>query len=430
MLRGFALPFQGDYFTGNEPRASLAALARPCMFSKKKNNTCSVDCQDVLVSEVAGRGVPPAPQTPAVDRAALGSSESVAQRDRRRRFDVSPHSRQNRRSPKDAASSHQQGRAIAMDCQSFVGIDVSKDQLDVAILPEGKKLPVARNRQGYQKLLAELPAPGTCLIILEATGGYEREVVAELLDRGHHVAVVNPRQVRDYARALGILAKTDEIDARVLAQFGQHVRPRCLLATAPQMVELQQLVDRRRQLVELRTAETNRLEQSTSKITRKSIQQVLKTLERQIGHMEAEIARLVESNDDWKRKADVLLSVPGIGDVTTATLLADLPELGQLNREQIAALAGLAPYNHDSGKLKGQRAIWGGRSAIRTVLYMAAVTARRCNPVIKAFAARLAAKGKKFKVLITACMRKLLVILNTLVKNNTPWNVKNPALAS
>lgn len=317
-----------------------------------------------------------------------------------------------------------------MDCLSFVGIDVSKDQLDVAVLPEGKKLPVARNRQGYQKLLAELPAPGTCLVILEATGGYEREVVAELLDRGHHVAVVNPRQVRDYARALGILAKTDEIDARVLAQFGQHVRPRCLLAAAPQLVELQQLVDRRRQLLDLRTAETNRLEQSTSKITRKSILQVLKTLEGQIGHMEAQISRLVESNDDWKHKAKLLLSVPGIGDVTTATLLADLPELGQLNREQVAALAGLAPYNHDSGKLKGQRAIWGGRSAIRTVLYMATLSARRCNPVIKAFAARLAAKGKKFKVLITACMRKLLVILNTLVKNNTPWNAKNLPVAS
>lgn len=316
-----------------------------------------------------------------------------------------------------------------MDGLSFVGIDVSKEQLDVAVLPD-KKLAVARNRQGYQKLLAELPAPGTCLVILEATGGYEREVVAELLDRGHHVAVVNPRQVRDYARALGILAKTDEIDARVLARFGQHVQPRCLVATAPQMTELQQLVDRRRQLLQLRTAETNRLEQSTSKTTRKSIQQVLRTLEGQITHIEAEIARLVESNDDWKHKAQLLLSVPGIGDVTTATLLADLPELGQLNREQITALAGLAPYNHDSGKLKGQRAIWGGRADIRTVLYMAALAARRCNPVIKAFAARLAEKGKKFKVLITACMRKLLVILNTLVKNNTPWNVKNPALPS
>ena len=308
-----------------------------------------------------------------------------------------------------------------MDCSSFVGIDVAKDQLDVALLPTGKKFPVPRNRQGYQQLLAQLPAPGTCLIVLEATGGYEREVVAELLSQGHHVSVVNPRQVRDYARALGILAKTDEIDARVLARFGEQVQPRCLLGSAPELAELQQLVDRRRQLIDLRTAETNRLEQSTSKTASKSIQQVLNVLKKQIEHFEAEIARLVESNDDWKRKAEVLLSVPGVGDTTAAALIADLPELGQLNRCQIAALVGLAPFNHDSGKLKGQRAIWGGRSAIRSSLYMAALSAMRCNPVLKSFSQRLTAKGKKFKVRITACMRKLLVILNTLVKNNAHW---------
>ena len=316
-----------------------------------------------------------------------------------------------------------------MDGESFVGIDVAKDQLDVDILPSGNKFPVPRNRQGYQQLLAQLPAAGTCLIILEATGGYEREVVAELLSRGHHVAVVNPRQVRDYARALGILAKTDEIDARVLAPFGQQVKPRCILASAPELAELQQLVDRRRQLLDLRTAETNRLEQITSKTARKSIQQVLKTLEKQIQHIEAEIARLVASNDDWKRKAELLISVPGVGDTTAAALLADLPELGQLNRCQIAALVGSAPFNHDSGKLKGQRAIWGGRAAIRSSLYMAALSAMRCNPVLKEFALRLTQKGKKFKVCITACMRKLLVILNTLLKNNTPWSLTNPLLS-
>jgi transposase len=315
-----------------------------------------------------------------------------------------------------------------MDGESFVGIDVAKDQLDVALLPSGKKLPVPRNRQGYHQLLAQLPAAGTCLIILEATGGYEREVVAELLSQGHHVAVVNPRQVRDYARALGILAKTDEIDARVLARFGEQVKPRCILASAPELAELQQLVDRRRQLLDLRTAETNRLEQITSKMARKSIQQVLKTLDKQLEHIEGEIARLVASNDDWRRKAELLISVPGVGDTTAAALLADLPELGQLNRCQIAALVGLAPFNHDSGKLKGQRAIWGGRAAIRSSLYMAALSAMRCNPALNAFSRRLAQKGKKFKVRITACMRKLLVILNTLVKNNTPWSLKSPLL--
>jgi len=315
-----------------------------------------------------------------------------------------------------------------MDCESFVGIDVAKDHLDVALLPAGKKFPVPRNRQGYQELLRQLPAAGTCLIILEATGGYEREVVAELLSQGHHVAVVNPRQVRDYARALGILAKTDEIDARVLARFGEQVKPRCILASVPQLAELQQLVDRRRQLLDLRTAETNRLEQCTSKTARKSIQQVLKTLDKQVATIEAEISRLVASNDDWKRKAEILISVPGVGDTTAAALLADLPELGELNRCQIAALVGLAPFNHDSGKLKGQRAIWGGRSAVRSSLYMAALSAMRCNPAVKEFAHRLAQKGKKFKVRITACMRKLLVVLNTLLKNNTPWSLQNPSL--
>lgn len=312
-----------------------------------------------------------------------------------------------------------------MDSLSFVGVDVSKAQLDVVLLPAGKKFFVPRTRPGYQQLLAQLPAAGTCHVILEATGGYEREVVAELLSQGHHISVVNPRQVRDFARALGILAKTDEIDARVLARFGEQVRPRCVQAAAPQLAELQQLVDRRRQLLELRTAETNRLEQCSSKLTRKSIQHVVKTLEKQVAVIEAEITRLVESNDDWKRKAEILISVPGVGETTAAALLADMPELGELNRCQVAALAGLAPFNHDSGTLKGQRAIGGGRATVRTALYMAALSAMRCNPVLRQFAQRLADKGKKFKVRITACMRKLLVILNTLVKNNLAWAPKN-----
>lgn len=308
-----------------------------------------------------------------------------------------------------------------MDSLSFVGIDVAKAQLDVALLPAGKQFAVPRNRQGYQQLLAQLPAPGHCRVILEATGGYEREVVAELLGQGHQVCVVNPRQVRDFARALGILAKTDAIDARVLARFGEQVQPRCVVAAAPQLAELQQLVDRRRQLLELRTAETNRQEQCTAKMACQSIRKVLHTLEKQVVAIEAEIARLVAANDDWKRQAEVLISVPGVGQTTAASLIADLPELGQLNRCQIASLAGLAPFNHDSGKLKGLRAIGGGRATVRTALYMATLSAMRCNPAIKHFAQRLTEKGKKFKVRITACMRKLLVILNALLKNNAHW---------
>lgn len=309
-----------------------------------------------------------------------------------------------------------------MDSASFVGIDVAKQQLDVALLPTGKKFAVKRTSDGYQQLLDQLPAAGSCHVVLEATGGYEREVVAELLSHGHHVSVVNPRQVRDFARALGILAKTDRIDAYVLARFAEQVNPRSVLDVPPKLAELQQLVERRRQLIELRTAENNRLELCTAKMARKSIQQVLKTIDKQIAAIEAEIARLVESDDDWKRKTQVLTSVPGVGKITAASLIADLPELGQLNRAQIVSLAGLAPFNHDSGKLKGKRAIGGGRVTIRNALYMAALSAMRCNPALKEFAQRLHQKGKLFKVRITACMRKLLVVLNSLVKNNQIWS--------
>lgn len=314
---------------------------------------------------------------------------------------------------------------MAMESLTFVGIDVSKQQLDVCVLPKGRKFVVPRTRLGYQQLVSELPAAGACQVILEATGGYERELVAELLAHSHAVCVANPRQVRDFARALNILAKTDELDARVLARFGERVQPRCVQAAAPQLAELQQLVERRRQLVELRTAETNRLEQCTARLARKSIQRVLETLNKQITAIEAAIARLVESDDDWKRKAEVLISVPGVGQTTAASLLADLPELGELNRCQIAALAGLAPFNHDSGKLKGQRSIRGGRAAIRTSLYMATLSALRCNPVIKQFAQRLKTHGKSFKVRMTACMRKLLVILNSLLKHKQMWSPKD-----
>jgi transposase len=311
-----------------------------------------------------------------------------------------------------------------METPVFVGVDVAKAQLDVCLLPAGNTFAVSRSRQGYQQLLAQLPPPGECCVILEATGGYEREVVAELLSGGHQVCVVNPRQVRDFARALNILAKTDEIDARVLARFGELVRPRTTLAAHPQLTELQQLVDRRRQLLDLRTAESNRLELCSSKVMRKSILHLIKTFEKQLALIEAEIARLVEADDDWKRKATVLTSVPGVGPITAFALLADLEELGRLSRSQIASLAGLAPFNHDSGRLKGQRAIRGGRGKVRTALYMAALSGMRFNPVIKAFSQRLKAKGKKFKVRITACMRKLLVILNALVKNNQTWSPK------
>ena len=307
------------------------------------------------------------------------------------------------------------------DFAACVGIDVSKASLDVALSPEAKPLVVSNDRAGIEKLLSKLPAPGTCLITLEGSGGYERLVIAELLDHGHRVARANPRQVRDFAKGLGILAKTDPIDARVLAKFGQVVAPRCLEKPVGPQAELQPLVNRRRQLIDLRTAETNRLHQASSQVTERSIQAVLKLLEKQIDALETELATLVDQHEDWKHKAEILTSVPGVGNITATSLLADLPELGQVNREEIAALAGLAPFHHDSGQLQGQRAIWGGRAHVRTTLYMAALSAIRCDPQFKAFHERLLAKGKQFKKAITACMRKLLVILNTLLKNNTPW---------
>jgi transposase len=262
-------------------------------------------------------------------------------------------------------------------------------------------------------------------VTLEASGGYERLVIAELLDRGYHVALANPRQVRDFAKATGILAKTDALDARVLARFGQVVQPRCLEKPSGSQTELQQLVERRRQLIELRTAESNRLEHATAKVAKRSIQAVLKLLEKQTEELEEQISKLVDKHPDWKQKADILKSVPGIGDVTAFSLLAELPELGQLNREQVAALAGLAPYNHDSGKLKGKRAISGGRAEVRTALYMASLAAACHNPAIRPFYTRLRAAGKCFKIAITACMRKLLTILNTMIKNNAAWSSPN-----
>lgn len=307
---------------------------------------------------------------------------------------------------------------------TWIGIDVAKATLDLHFLPSGQSHSLANNPTGLQQLRKLLPASEACRIVLEATGGYERLLVADLLEAGYHVAVVNPRRVRDFARALGLVAKTDRLDARVLAQFAEKVQPTPLEKMPEKQAEIQQLVTRRRQLIDLRTVESNRLETAFSKPARKSIQAVLKILQRQIDAIEDAIQALVESDDDWRQKTELLQSVPGLGGVTATTLVAEVPELGKLNRQQISALVGLAPYNRDSGKQKGKRSISGGRKSVRCVLYMAALAAKRCNPVIKAFADRLAQHGKPFKVVLTACMRKLLVIVNALLKSGHPWNPK------
>ena len=303
-----------------------------------------------------------------------------------------------------------------------IGIDVAKATLDLHLLPSEQDHRLPNTTPGHEQLKKLLPSPAHCLIVLEATGGYEREIVANLTEAGYRVAVINPKRARDFAKALGLLAKTDRIDARVLALFAERVQPTPLKKTPEKQAEIQQLVARRRQLIDLRTQESNRWEITKAKLARKSIQAVLNLLQRQIHDIEGAIEALVESDDDWRNKAQLIESVPGLGEVTANTLVADVPELGKLNRQQISALIGLAPYNRDSGTLKGKRAIAGGRKSVRCVLYMAALAARRFNPVIKAFADRLAQHGKPPKVILTACMRKLLVILNSIVKSGRPWN--------
>jgi len=305
--------------------------------------------------------------------------------------------------------------------QAWIGIDVAKATLDLHILPAGQAQHLPNTDAGHGQLRKLLPPPSTCLIVLEATGGYERQLVADLTDAGYKVPVINPKRARDFAKALGLLAKTDRIDARVLALFAEKVQPAPSEKTPEKQAEIQQLVARRRQLIDLRTQESNRWDVMPAKAARKSIQSVINTLEAEIRGIEKLIEALLESDDEWRSKAELIESVPGLGGVTATTVIADVPEIGKLNRQQISALVGLAPYNRDSGAMKGKRSIGGGRKSVRCVLYMAAMAARRSNPVIKAFADRLAQHGKPFKVIITACMRKLLVILNSIVKSGRPW---------
>jgi transposase len=304
---------------------------------------------------------------------------------------------------------------------NYIGIDVAKDSLDVACLPSSQRLTLPYHEAGTARLLETLRGLGPALIVVEATGGYERRLVAVLIDAGLRVARVNPRQVRNFARGFGQLAKTDRIDAEILARFAQHVQPQPLEKVPEKQAELEQLVTRRRQLLDLKAAERNRLELTHAKVARQSIARVLKVIDQQIDSLDDAIARLIESHDDWQHKAQILDSSPGVGAVLVSTLIAKLPELGRLNRQKIAALVGVAPFNHDSGKLRGTRAIAGGRADVRGVLYMAALSARHWNPAIRAFADRLQAAGKPFKVVITACTRTLLVTLNTMIQTNSPW---------
>ena len=301
----------------------------------------------------------------------------------------------------------------------FVGIDVSKDQLDVALRPSAERWAVANDDAGIATLVDRLGALTPALIVLEATGGLELPLTGALAV-GLPVVVVNPRQVRDFAKATGKLAKTDALDAAVLAQFAEAVRPALRPLPDAALQALSALLARRRQLLEMRTAEQNRLGMARPPV-RKGIRAHIAWLDRRLAQTDDDLARAIRESPVWREKDDLLQSAPGVGPGLARTLLADLPELGTLNRKQIAALVGVAPLNRDSGTLRGRRSVWGGRAHVRAALYMSALAATRYNPVIRAFYQRLCAAGKAKKVALTACMHKLLGILNSMVKHRTPW---------
>jgi transposase len=302
----------------------------------------------------------------------------------------------------------------------FVGIDVSKAQLDVAMRPEGR-FAVVNDEQGRVQLRERLQAVAPTLVVLEATGGVELPLTSALVLAGLPVVVVNPRQVRDFAKATGQLAKTDAIDAQVLARFAEVIRPEPRPLPDEQTQALAALVTRRQQLIEMLTAEKNRLLSARPTI-RKNLRAHIAWLERALQQADTDLAEALRQSPVWREKEALLRSVPGIGPVLTTTLLANLPELGTLTHKQIAALVGVAPLNCDSGTLRGRRTVWGGRARVRTALYMAAIVAARFNPLIRAFYLRLCAAGKAKKVALVACMRKLLTIINAMLKHQTPWN--------
>jgi transposase len=309
--------------------------------------------------------------------------------------------------------------------EKFVGIDVSKHTLDVCIHPTGETLHVAYDDAGIEVICQRLLAVSPTLIVLEATGGLEIRLASELAARTLNVAVINPRQARDFAKAVGQLAKTDQVDAALLARFAQAVRPAVRPLKDADTRALDEMVSRRRQLIAIRVQETLRLGTAASKPMQKSLQTHIAWLDKRINELDDDLTRRLRASDVWRTKDDLLRSIPGVGTVTSVTLLAKCPELGALNRREIAALVGVAPLANDSGKHRGKRFVWGGRADVRAVLYMAAVTAIRSNPTIQTFANRLKAAGKPAKVVIVACMRKLLTIMNTMIKNNSPWNAKN-----
>ena len=303
----------------------------------------------------------------------------------------------------------------------FVGIDVSKDRLDVHLRPAGEALTVTRDDAGIEALVGRLVALQPELVVLEATGGFETVVAAALAAGGLPLAVVNPRQIRDFARATGRLAKTDPLDAAVIAHFAEAVRPQARPVASRETVMLGELIARRRQLIEMMTAERNRRRQLTSQRLIKGIDRILAALQLQLSELEQDIDQAVRGTPAWREKEDLLVSVPGIGSKIARTLLAELPELGSLDRHQVAALVGVAPFNRDSGRWRGRRSIAGGRATVRSALFMSVLVSIRRKLPLHALYLRLRAAGKPPKVAIVACMRKLATILNAIIRDQKPW---------
>jgi transposase len=304
-----------------------------------------------------------------------------------------------------------------------VGIDVSKSRLDVAVRPSSELFSVANDDEGHKELRKRLIKLKPERIVLEPTGGYEQRIVQVLVAAKLPVVVVNARQVRNFAQALGRLAKTDRIDADVLAHFGEAIRPEIRAFPDEQLLELEALVNRRRQLVDLRAGEIKR-KQTAPIAVHANIDELIEFLDKQIADIDDDMRKLIKKTPAWREADELLQSVPGVGPVLSSTLTALVPELGQLNRKEIAALVGVAPFNNDSGKGEGKRTTWGGRAPVRAVLYMAACTARRFNPVIAAIYERLTQAGKPAKVALIACMRKLLIILNAMKRDKRVWTLQ------
>ena len=303
----------------------------------------------------------------------------------------------------------------------YVGIDVSKDRIDIAIRPTGRTWSVSYNEMEVDGLVAELSGLSPDVVVAESTGGLELPLVASLAAAALPVAVVNPRQVRDFAKSTGQLAKTDRLDAQVLAHFGEAVRPPMRALPDADTHALGSMLARRRQVMDILVAEKNRRSRATSDI-RPRIQAHITWLEDELADLDTDLRDRVRKSPLWRVKDDLLRSVPGVGPQVSVTLLAYLPELGTLNRKQIAALVGVAPFNRDSGPRRGRRGVWGGRARVRTALYMGALVASRCNPVLIEFYKRLLEAGKPKKVALTACMRKLLIILNSMMRTGQRWN--------